>query len=193
MMIQKKNVLLILFLAISIHINSSTSEIPEVPFGNNILPNGKFSQNEWSDADSCLFCDSIKFYVKQDENYVYLALKFLQEKHSGIDLYLADSKTNLKNLHISSALGERNFKENEWEEFVWGENILWTGNSIGSFYSDGKMQFLDPDGFEFQIDNTLFKKKSWFLRIHLKRPEFIYPSNTNTDSKENWFEIELKE
>ena len=174
-----------------IFIKTYSSEI-SIPFGSNILPNGKFSKNEWTDADSCLLGDSIKFCLKLDEEFVYLALKFLQEKHTGIDLYLADSETNLKNLHISSALGERNFKDNKWEKFGWGENIFCMGNSIGSVFADGKMTYLDPDGFEFQIDKTMFKRKTWFLRIHLKRPEYIFPISTENNNIENWFWINLE-
>ena len=55
-----------------------------------------------------------------------------------------------------------------------------------------KTKFLESDGFEFQIYKSFFKKKNWFLMIHLKRPELIYPQNATNESTLNWQQIHFK-
>lgn len=163
----------------------------KVSSGKCILPNGIFASSEWDDAAELTISDELILFLKQDDQYFYLGIKFINEIHTGIDLYIADSGGNMKMLHVSSALGEKEFTNGQWSDFIWGENNLWTANSIGMISENGKTKFLEPDGFEFQIDKTFFLDKKWFLMIHLKRPELIYPQNATNESKLNWFKVTL--
>jgi hypothetical protein len=163
----------------------------KVPTGKHILVNGKFPGDEWNDAFKKPVDEDLLVYLKQDEKYLYLGIQFLKVKHTGIDLYLADSPGNRRMLHISAALGEKEFVDSLWRDTVFGQNYLWTGNVINMYIEDGKSKIVEPDGFEFQIDKKMFSGKLWYVMMHLKRPEKIYPTlATNLDITQ-WLRINL--
>jgi len=92
----------------------------KVPSGKHILVNGKFPGHEWNDAFKKQVAEDLRLYLKQDEKYLYIGIEFLKEKHTGIDLYLADSPGNHRMLHISAALGEKEFVDSLWRDTVFG-------------------------------------------------------------------------
>jgi len=169
----------------------SAAEDVEVISGVNILPNGKVETSEWQDAKKIETSNDINLHFKQDSTYLYICIEFVNKMHTGIDLYLAKNEGNRKMLHVSSAIGEKTFNEGEWSDYDWGGNKHWIANSIGTIYVDGKNEIVPLEGFEFQIDKSMFNKDEWYLMIHLKRPELIYPENATSESTEHWLKINL--
>ncbi|MCP4580671.1 MAG: hypothetical protein GY839_03580 [candidate division Zixibacteria bacterium] len=160
-----------------------------VVYGTNILPNGQFDKTEWQDAVVAEADDKLLLHFKQDSSYLYIGIEFADTMHTGIDLYLAESSDKRKMLHVSSAIGESEYSSNEWLDINWGGNEYWIANSIGSIYVDGKKEVVPLEGFEFQIDKSMFEKDEWYMMIHLKRPEYFYPESATTESIEQWIKI----
>jgi hypothetical protein len=165
--------------------------IEKIPTGKHIMVNGKFPGDEWNDALKKPMDEACLIFLKQDEKYLYIGIEFLKEKHTGIDLYLADSPGNRRMLHVSSALGEKEFVDSLWRDTVFGQNYLWTGNVINMYFEDGKNKIVEPDGFEFQIDKKMFPGKQWYVMMHFKRPEKIYPTSATDLDITRWFRINL--
>ncbi|KPL06332.1 hypothetical protein AMJ86_08805 [bacterium SM23_57] len=177
----------LLFIASSAHALDPIN----VGVGKHILPNGKFSDNEWEDATKTPVSDNLNLYFKQDNTYLYFAIKFLDTMHTGVDLYLAESSEKGKMLHISSALGEKEFMDGVWSDYTWGENLLWVGNSIGMVWDGEKNVTLPLDGFEFQIHKSMFPASRWYFMIHLKRPKLLIPEDADNTDIEKWQIIEF--
>ena len=165
----------------------------EVPEGGVILPNGRFAEGEWPDAAKVSLDESTELLCKTSGDYLLLGLRFLGDKHTGVDLYLADDSGGCRMLHVSSALGERWKDSTGWNNIDFCENHLWVANSIGSVTIDGKTQFVAPDGFEFQIDRRMLAGRSWRLMVHLKRPTAILPDSADADNPAGWLVLELGE
>jgi len=163
----------------------------KVSYGRNILPNGKFEENEWSDAVKTPIDHQMNLFAKQDDKYLYFGIEFVDTMHTGIDLYLAESSFSQKMLHVSSAIGEGEFRQGKWQEPSWGANQLWTANVVGMLIREGERGILPLDGFEFQIDKSLFHSKRWYAIIHLKRPDFIHPADADFKKLDTWQIIEL--
>ena len=128
---------------------------------------------------------------KQDNIYLYFGIEFLNTMHTGVDLYIAESSEHVKMLHISSALGEKEFTDGVWSDYAWGENFLWVGNSIGMIWDGEKNVTLPLEGFEFQINKSLFPASRWYFMIHLKRPELFVPDDADNTDIEQWRIIEF--
>lgn len=172
------------------HASSLPSKrIVHVPEGKSILPNGKFAPGEWDDANTIEVRDGPILHFKHDRSYIYIGIEFTAAMHTGVDLYVAESSERRKRLHISAALGEMDFVAGSWSDWKWGENALWTANSIGLIIEDGKQEVVPLEGFEFQIDKALFPAKTWHIWIHMKRPELQYPWGAGTEDTENWLEV----
>jgi hypothetical protein len=156
-----------------------------------ILPNGKFGNTEWNDASVFDVKEKLKIFLKKDSIYIYIGLQFIDTMHTGIDLYLADTSGFRKKLHVSSAIGEMDFKDGTWSDWRWGANDLWTANTIGQIIEDNKQKVVPLEGFEFQINKSILNGSKWFAYFHLKRPEFKYPENALEENVGTWFIIEL--
>ena len=191
------NKYLIVFLLVSTVLclsptSAESSDPIKVGFGKNIMPNGKFADYEWNDAASISTDRNFDILIKQDNTYLYFAIKFKDVMHTGLDLYLAESSLSRKMLHVSSALGERDFQNGEWLDSVWGENYLWMANPVGLVkQTTGEQGVLELDGFEFQIDKSIFRTDFWYFMIHLKRPDRIYPSDAEPKNIDTWQTIKL--
>lgn len=163
----------------------------KVKYGANILPNGKFAHGEWGDATDVKLPDKLNIFMKQDSLYLYVGVQFIDTMHTGIDLYIAESKSSRKKLHVSAALGEMDFTDVAWSDWKWGANDLWVANSVGQIVEDGKQKVVPLEGFEFQIHKSLLPGKKWLTFLHLKRPELIFPTDGTQDNVINWMMIEL--
>lgn len=159
--------------------------------GTHILPNGKFAKDEWADASKAQLKNGVALLAKQDSVYLYLGIQFLDTMHTGIDLYLAESAEKVKMLHVSAALGEKDLVEGVWSDYLWGKNDLWVANSIGTIRVGDQKEVVPLEGFEFQINKSMFQKKQLSLMIRLKRPALVCPPDANAKSIENWLVIEL--
>jgi len=62
---------------------------------------------------------------------------------------------------------------------------------INLYIEDGKNKIVEPDGFEFQIDKTMFSGKVWYVMMHLKRPEKIYLARATNLDIIHWLRINL--
>ncbi|MCP4221207.1 MAG: hypothetical protein GY765_41660 [bacterium] len=163
--------------------------IEGVPEGGHILVNGVFEDAEWNDALEKKLDENMKLLLKQDKQYIYIGIRFLKVKHTGIDFYLSDSKGNRVKLHISSALSETRWKGTQWQEATWGRNSLWTGNVTCLYFLEGKRKVVEPEGFEFQIDKKLFPGKFWSMMMNLKRPKKTFPAKATDNDTVNWFAL----
>lgn len=94
--------------------------------------------------------------------------------------------------HVSSTLAFREYVNTKWSEISWSQQAFWTANTVGLFYdTTGKVQIIEPKGFEFQINKEFLNAKSLRLRFHLKRPEKIYPINSTENETTTWYRLEL--
>jgi hypothetical protein len=163
----------------------------KVSTGRNVLPNGIFAENEWDDATKINAENHLRLFAKQDDRFLYFAIEFLDIIHTGVDLYLAASPESRKMLHVSSALGEKDYFAGSWSDYQWGENRMWTANSIGMVWDGEKSVTVPLEGFEFQISKSMFPATKWNFLIHLKRPEFFYPSDADEIDLDRWQVIEF--
>lgn len=161
------------------------------PSGKHILPNGQFGDEEWKDAFEVKTDTGVVLLFKQDRDYLYLGIKFLDEMHTGIDLFLADPESRRKKLHVSAALGEADWVDNAWTDLQWGKNELWTSNSIGLISENGERKIVPLEGFEFQITRSLLPGSSWKLFFHLKRPDKIFPAEADQNDISDWMMFEI--
>ena len=111
--------------------------------------------------------------------------------HAGIDLYLDNMAGSVMMLHVSSAHGERLLKDGLWGETTWGPPQSWSSNIVESIVEDGKLKFITPDLFEFQIEKSRLPSRTFKLMLHLKRPEMRVPVAADTLSSEDWPEFGL--
>jgi hypothetical protein len=162
-----------------------------VPRGTHVLVNGRFASHEWADAAALTLDAEHELLVKRDENWLYLAVRFLGPAHTGLDLFLASEDGRQRRLHVSSALGDSTFSEGAWSEMRWGENDAWTANAIGSVVEEGRTRFLAPAGFELQIGLGLLHGSTWRCRLHLKRPESKLPPGAGSDRPGTWLSLVL--
>jgi hypothetical protein len=171
----------------------SGNDIPAVPYGPGILPNGFIGDNEWQSPGTARheMDQGVILYLSQDTNYIYLGIHSADTQHTGIDLYVKSDKSCRMRLHISSACGQSQRCDSDFSDLEFGENRLWASNVVESIYEDGKTKFLDPDIFEYQIDKAMLPGKSLQMMIHLKRPEKIVPTGADPESLEGWYQFRL--
>ena len=187
----KKSVFLYILIII-INSSSNCQVYNKIPFGLNILPNGILENSEWSDSKTTQIDSTVLLKIKQDSIYVYIGIKFLNEKHSGIDLYISDHKDYKRMLHISSTLASKQIGNYEWGKVLWELQAGWTGNTVGIYYDEnGKMKIIEPDGFEIQICKSFLKTTELRLRFHLKRPEKVLPEHSSENNSGNWYKYYL--
>ena len=187
--------IIVILLALSVALSSVAAvKTKTAPFGSGIMANGKNGPQEWQFRDVLRFVtdNRLDIRVKQSNFYVYIAIIDLDTTHTGIDLYIENPDSSRKLLHISTACGEKDFKDGQWSDFRWGENTLWSGNVVQSIVSDGKTEFLAPDIFEFQISKQLITGKEFKMMIDLKRPGKTGPADASPDDSENWLVAKLR-
>lgn len=169
----------------------ATAQTPlSVPTGDYILVNGLLGIGEWDTAASVQLDSETELKVKKDQASLFLGVVCKGPRHTGIDLYLK-SADRVRMLHISSALGEREFQEEQWSEMQWGSNDWWTANQIGLIAEEGKQRIIAPDAFEFQIARTQLEQEVG-VYLHLKRPEKRFPQGEFQGAPERWLHLTLK-
>lgn len=185
-------VFLMIFLAGYV-ICASASEVETVPFGPPPLLNGIEGDGEWqSPAVMELELESVMIRFKQDSQFIYIGVSDKDTLHSGIDLYLDNLAGDIRMFHISSAHGERQMNDSGWGESDYGAPEFWTSNILENVFVEGKMKFLAPEIFEFQIDKILLPSLKFKMMIHLKRPEMWIPTVTDINSSDSWIEVMLR-
>jgi len=168
-------------------------EINAVPYASGILPNGYIGDGEWDTARVLHIQtpERIDLRLKQDSQYVYIGIHSTDTVHTGIDLYMADTRGHRRVLHISAAHGQCENLDSANPGLVFGINRLWTGNIVENYWEEGKEYFVAPEIFEFQIDKRFLPQSSFRMLIHLKRPQKISPADAVIDAVDNWFEFTM--
>jgi hypothetical protein len=138
--------------------------------------------------------------IQHDSQYIYIGLNDyapwitstdIDTNHTGIDLYVDDTKGNMRLLHISSALGEKQFIDGKWSGMNMAEHFDWTGCIVQSIFVDNKNQYVAPKNFEFQINKKILPENSFRMMIKYKRPGKIAPPDANPDSSSTWLTFQL--
>ena len=161
----------------------------DIADGRHVLPDGVFDPGEWDDA-SALALDGVELLAKGDDRYLYVALRFVEETHTGLDLYLAAGAEARRLFHISSELLEKEFERGSWGAYdrdIGG----WTGNPVGFLHQDDRIEIHEPEGFELQIARSLLAAEglgadTLQLAFRLKRPEKTVPEGAEEAALEDW-------
>ena len=154
----------------------SATEVEFVPYGGTVMVDGMKTEKTWIYPASFEtgLSNRVAMWLIQDSGFVYICLKDLDTTHTGIDLYLDDMNGNRRLLHVSTALGEKKWQDSSWSDFEWGANSFWTANVIQSIYRDGKMEYLAPECFEFQISKAYFPARTFKIMVHLKPVSYTH-------------------
>lgn len=172
----------------------SSSPSVAVPEGGHVLTDGVFDDGEWDDA-AALRLGGVELLAKRDERYLYLALRFVDGKHSGLDLYLAAAPEVRRLFHVSSELGTKRFEEGSWTDFDW--NVRgWVGNPVGYNHDPEHLVIHEPDGFELQLSRAMLAAEglggpTLRLAFRLKRPEVEVPEGAEAAKLGEWIVLEL--
>ena len=161
-----------------------------VPEGRYILVNGMLSAGEWDASASIRLDPETEIKAKKDRESLFLAVVFKGPRHTGVDLYLK-SAGKVRMLHVSSALGEREFREGQWSEVKWGRNHWWAANPIGLVSEEGKQRVIEPEAFEFQLARAQLGRDVE-IYLHLKRPEKRFPAGASQDATDRWLRLTLE-
>jgi len=175
-----------------------------VPAGNDkpVLIDGHQSEDEWSDAITIDGEDSVKIFLKQYQDSVFLFVASPFRRMPYTDMYLSFSGGTLMHLHASAQLGERTLYDASWTDadspFRWGFTDSWYANEMRfdralavklvteNPQRDRTLMQLETtypfDGFEFQLHRERFRRSVWRLRAesHSIMPDerdVVIPSN----------------
>lgn len=170
---------------------AAVAESLQVPEGRPVMVNGFFADTEWQDADHLEIEERVRLYAKRNGGDLLLAIEFLQDAHTGLDLYIADSEGELHLFHISAALGTGRFRDGEWKMDKWGKNRRWAANQIGLIVEEGERAPTVPEGFEYQLERSIFADGDLRLAFRLKRPEFAHPHVPEKPDPESWIRLEF--
>jgi len=136
-----------------------------VPKGRLVMLDGRVEPDEWKDAREVRVSPSVLVYLKQDSEYLYVAVKPAKPRVFGVNLYFdnGDRRGQL-NLHASAKLGERYGRSANWPEWKWWNNRGWAAN-VGRVDSFEQRSFLPDEAKEFQI--SLGRIRGTLLAIRL--------------------------
>lgn len=171
---------------------AAATEVEVIPYGPPPLLNGRESTNEWLYPFVMEWgWNGVLVRLKQDSHFVYIGVVDRDTVHTGLDLYLDNMAGEIMMLHVSSAHGQRRMENGGWGEIIYGPPESWSSNVIESIFENGQMKFLFPDVFEFQIKKTQLPSRTFKIMAHLKRPDKMFPPNSDSLASDNWFEVEL--
>ncbi len=186
----------ILLASLSSLLASAQGEI-RVPHGRPVLLDGTAEPGEWTDANATALSGGIRFYVKQSEQYLWLAIELPAGNDGAIDLYISPSLSEIYDLHASAKLGERKLSNGKWAEWEWWNNRSWVANTsrVDSFE---KASFLPTNVREYQIRIDKFAERKWKVMFELltpAKPEWkttAYPEHASNSNTKNWWTLNLE-
>src|SRR5258705_5645247 len=96
---------------------SAGQSLLTVPKGRLVMLDGRVEPDEWKDAREVRVSPSVLVYLKQDGEYLYVAVKPAKPRVFGVNLYFdnGDLRGQL-NLHASAKLGDRYGRSANWPE-----------------------------------------------------------------------------
>jgi hypothetical protein len=174
---------------------TASGEAIDVPAGGPVTPDGSFAPAEWSNAAARRVDGGMDFLARRDAGALYLALRFGDQKHSGLDLYLADLDGTRRLFHISSELGTKTWSDGGWSEYDW-EVAGWSGNPVEFQVRDDGLTIHEPDGFELRFGLGMLREEgldlsSLRVSFRLKRPDLTVPPGADEAPLEEWIELRV--
>jgi len=178
--------------------------------GRPVMTDGLFHPEEWADAASHPLGETVELYLKEFRGHVYVGVHCGElDKPFSMDLYLAGSDGEIRQLHTSAQIGERALTPGEEDPpWIWGYSPDWYANEVRwnqpmahSLMEEGETRteaqraaLFDYDGFEFQILRDKFSGNEWLLRVEVRSyPDFdsplIHPEGTPRDRADGWMRL----
>lgn len=155
-------ILLVIFVA-----GHAAESVVQVRRGNPPMVDGKFSNNEWSDAAHVDIANGFAtFYAKRSGEFVWLGVRPLKNSRTTVDLYLSPADGGIYDLHASAKLGERKLENGTWPEWQWWNNQEWVANLSRPDNFEQK-KFLPDEGREFQIRRSRFPGRRWKIMLEI--------------------------
>lgn len=162
-----------------------------------VMIDGKLAPGEWDDAAQLPLGNLERVYVKQSNDYVWMAVQFLTCGMFALDFYVQPADGSLYDLHSSAKIGEREFQGNSWpEHWTWWNNEGWTANwsRVDSFE---QRTFLPQTFREYQISRRRFAGQTWRVMFELQlpaKPEWrmlTFPEGAQNNSSRRWITLQL--
>lgn len=164
-----------------------------VPRGSHVLLDGHFGDREWTDALEIAASEEIRFYIKRDATYMYVAVRPATANAFGTDLYLDFGEAGqVWNLHASAKLGERAGRIDALPEWSWWNNRQWAANVVRVAEFEPR-KFLADEVKEFQISIARLKGKRVWLSVDLyagERTQSV-PIKGDVRYERRWVELRL--
>jgi len=147
---------------------SAGNSLLTVPKGRLVMLDGRVEPDEWKDASEVRVSPSVLVYLKQDGEYLYVAVKPAKPRVFGVNLYFdnGDRRGQL-NLHASAKLGERYGRSANWPELEWWNNRGWAAN-VARVDSFEQRRFLPDEAKEFQIRLGRIRGTLLFMRLDIE-------------------------
>ena len=162
-----------------------------------VMVDGKLSPGEWNDAAQFPLGNLARAYVKQSNDYVWMAVQCLTCDMFALDFYVQPADGSLYDLHSSAKIGERKFQGNSWAEpWVCWNNEGWTANwsRVDSF----ELRTFLPQNFrEYQISLQRFAGETWRVMFELRLPAepqwqtLAFPERAHNNSTPQWMILQL--
>jgi hypothetical protein len=183
---------------------SGTVKIPATMTAE-IATDGRIAGPEWSDAKRIDMGEGVSVLIKADTENVAIAVKNAARGPQYTDLFIADAKGQVWNLHASMNVGERKLEGSAWTDaepaYVWRNNATWFANAVvKKDNADEAAPFVKQvkafEGQEFLIARSQFPGNAWRLRIEVRdfaggKPDLVYPATSDRYDTGGWTTITL--
>jgi hypothetical protein len=158
-----------------------------------VLLDGRLGSEEWRDARKVAVSPSISLYLKQDNQYLYVAVEPKAPMLFGVNIYFeTDDPHKYLNLHASAKLGERYGHSSEWPEWVWWNNEGWAAN-VARFNAFEGQRFLPDAAKELQISRSRLGKSRLLMRLDIETSSSTQdmPERGLERDGKHWLELKL--
>ncbi|HYG01874.1 MAG TPA: hypothetical protein VD927_05475 [Chryseosolibacter sp.] len=194
--------------------------VPTVENCRTVMTDGIIEADEWKGAHEILIdgADSTGLLIKQDTDFIYIAIRTRFQRLSYVDLYIqADDENTILNLHSSSQIGERILSDTLFTDtspaFHFGNQKEWYANEIrfdrikaqelvaANPNRDRNLMQLETnyyyDGFEYLLKKSRFSYKRMRVRAEIKtgmpgHQNIFYPKASLQKHPETWQEFVVK-
>jgi hypothetical protein len=188
-------------------------QVIDVPQGDGdpVMLDGRFSPGEWDDAREVVVDDSVRLYVKQYRDHVFIGLRTPWSMLATTDLFVQAEPGVVYNLHASAQLGERRLTDTLWTDWEpawhWGNAVDWYANELrfdrlvadsilraDSTFDRTRLRFRTTyayDGYEFQIRRSRFPGREWRIRVEARatvpnQTDRVFPRASTRHQPATW-------